>query len=194
MKKVFHQIKMLFISPREAIRIHPPIWQSILVGVFIIFASFLLLLSNSLSPSIFGITLFPSPELKLLPLFLFSLGTQIFTIFLPMFIVYGKKGISGYINNFALIQLCCFGLALIGFLYHEIFWGLYKILPFSGLTANAVFEAIFLLYPALILVLFRYILLWMIATKNDSSTLKLISLVIVHLILSGGICYLGGLL
>lgn len=194
MNKVFLQVKTLFTSPGDAIQIDPPFWASILSGLVIIFASFLLLLSNSLSPSIFGITLFPMPELNPITLTLFALGTQLIVIFLPMIIVYGKKGFDSYIKNFALIQFLCFGLALVGFLYHEVFWNLYKVLPFSGLTANAIFEATLLLYPALILVIFRYILLWMIATKNDSSTFKLVSFVLLHLIFSGVIWYLGGLL
>ncbi len=194
MRESFRQIKLLFSSAVSAIDNPPPPWQSLFVGGMMLVVSFLLLLSNSLSPNILSISIFPAPKLPPVELFLFTISTQIVCVGLPMLLVFGRKGIRTYIDNFALIQLSGLGLALVGFFYNEIFWNLYKLLPLRGLTANAVYEATLLLYPALILVLFRYILLWMISTKLNTSTVKMMMLVASHLVLSALVWIIGGLI
>jgi len=194
MRKIFDQFSLLFTNPSLAIEIKPvflPLVTSLIA--FWVF-SLLLFFQNSLKPDLFSISVFPGLVIKQLPLkLIFSIVTQFIVVGIP-FLVLGKKGISAYFSNLALIQFLCFGLAVIGFLYSSVFWPLYKVLPISGLTAKAVFEAIFLLYPALILVIFRYVMLWMIATKSGASSKMVILMCILHLVLSAGVWFLGGVL
>jgi hypothetical protein len=194
MKEVFFQFKMLFSSPRFAVSNPPSVGGSLLAGVIILLISFPLLLVGSLSSSTVSISVFPPYTLSPISAFAFAVLTQLMCICVPFFITYGVDGARSYLSNFAIIQLPGFGLALVGFLYQEIFWHLYRILPISGLTANAIYEAVLLLYPALVIVLFRYILIWKVATDIDQSPCRLFILIISHLGLSGLMWYLGGLI
>jgi len=194
MRKIIEQMSLLFSNPSLAVKVEPEIWPSILSSIVFWVLSLLLFLQNSLSPEVYSVNIFQGPGIKDVPLKLaISILTQLIVVGLP-FAILCKKGIMAYLSNLALIQFLCFGLALVGFLYSSVFWPLYKILPISGLTAKAGFDAVFLLYPALVLVVFRYVMLWMIATKAGASSRMIVLMCIIHLALSASVWLLGGVL
>lgn len=195
MRAFLQQAKLLLYDAKKAVNLDIGYLSSVGFGFLILGITFLLLLSNSLSPDIVSISLFPTTKTFSFSLrFFAAVVTQLAGVGLPLLIVYGKKGIQAYAKNFALIQFLGLLLALVGFLFFEVFWALYKILPITGLTANAAYEAALLLYPSLVIVVFRYILVWIVATSVDESPTKLVLTTVLHLILCFGIWYVGGLI
>ena len=173
MRRLIQKIKFLFSSVETAVDVEMSIVDNIVYSVIILLVSAFLLLKNSLSSDIIGISIFPFPQsLSFYARFGLAFLVQTFALFLPFTIVLGKRGLMTLLKNLALIQFINLVIILTGFIFESVFWPLYKILPISGLAAQSIFDAVFLLYPVLILVIFRYIFFWILALKSEASAAK----------------------
>ncbi len=195
MKAVFDQFKLVFANPTQAVDSHPTVMQSIAWTVVILGATFLLLLKNALNPSIVSVSpiqLFSSG--KLLESFLANVSVQFVLLCIPFTVVLGAEGFGRLLSNLAILQVPALVMALLGFLYEIAFWPLYKSLPISGLQAKAAFDAMFLLYPALLMLFYRYVIIWIVAVKSGASGRKVFLMILIHLALCIGLYFLGGAL
>ncbi len=181
MKHALDKIKLVFSETDKSIDLPISLIENIAATAILIALSMLFLTNNPLSPDVLSVNMLPfHGKLSIYSKTALSILIQFIVIFFPFIIVLGKKGTVLLSKNIILIQFINLVIVLIGFVYESAFWPLYKLLPISGLTAQSVFDAIFLLYPLLIMIIFRYILLWMIAVKSGTTTSKTILLVITH--------------
>lgn len=195
MKHALSKIKLVFLETDKSIDLPISFAESFLTSIMLIVLSMLFLINNPLSPDVLSLNILPfHGKFDIYSRTAISILIQLIVIFVPFFVVLGKKGILSLSKNIVLIQFINFIIVLIGFVYESAFWPLYKLLPISGLTAQSVFDAIFLLYPLLIMIIFRYILLWMIAIKSGTNASKTIFLVIIHFVISVVVWLIGGML
>lgn len=184
MKHALDKIKLAFSETDKSIDLPISLIENIAATAILIALSMLFLTNNPLSPDVLSVNMLPfHGKLSIYTKTALSILIQFIVIFFPFIIVLGKKGTVLLSKNIILIQFINLVIVLIGFVYESAFWPLYKLLPISGLTAQSVFDAIFLLYPLLIMIIFRYILLWMIAVKSGTTTSKTILLVVTHSVL-----------
>lgn len=184
MKNALNKIKLVLLEADKSIDIPISFSESFLTSVMLIILSMLFLINNPLSPDVLSLNILPfHGKYNIYTKTLVSILIQLVVVFIPFFVVLGKKGILLLSKNIVMIQFINFIIVLIGFVYESAFWPLYKLLPISGLTAQSVFDAIFLLYPLLIMIIFRYILIWMLAIKSGASTSKTILLVVIHFVI-----------
>lgn len=184
MSKFINQLKLLFIKPSQAIEENPPATASLVWSFIILAATFMLLLKNSFNTSIVSV----SPvqlviSTARLEMFLANVSAQLIVLCVPFAIVLGMDGLRKLLNNLALLQIPGLVVSVFGFLYEVAFWPLYKILPLSGLEAKAAFDACFLLYPALLMMVYRYVLIWIVAVKSGANGAKVSLMVVIHLVL-----------
>lgn len=195
MNQVFLQLKLLFSEPSKAVDNHPTALTSLVWSGIIWLITFALLIKNSLNPSIVSV----SPVQVFLGTgrlesFLANLAVQVIIICVPFAIVLGTEGLKKLISNLAIMQIPALVMALFGFLYEVAFWPLYKALPVSGLQAKAAFDAVFLLYPCLLMLVYRYVLIWIVAVKAGANGKKVFLLVTIHLLLCTVLYFVGGVL
>lgn len=184
MKNALNKIKLVLLEADKSIDIPISFSESFLTSVMLIILSMLFLINNPLSPDVLSLNILPfHGKFNIYTKTLISILIQLVVVFIPFFFILGKKGILLLSKNIVMIQFINFIIVLIGFVYESVFWPLYKLLPISGLTAQSVFDAIFLLYPLLIMIIFRYILIWMLAIKSGASTSKTILLVVIHFVI-----------
>jgi hypothetical protein len=167
--------------------------QSIAWTVVILGATFLLLLKNALNPSIVSVSpiqLFATG--RLLESFLANVSVQFVLLCVPFAVVLGAEGFRRILSNLAILQVPALVMAIFGFLYEIAFWPLYKSLPISGLQAKAAFDAMFLLYPALLMLFYRYVIIWIVAVKSGANGRKVFWMILIHLALCIGLYFLGG--
>jgi hypothetical protein len=184
MSKFIYQIRLLFAKPSQAVDEHPSSAVSLLWFCLILCATFGLLLKNSFNTSIVSV----SPiQLVIgtgrLDMFLANVSVQLIVLCVPFAIVLGMEGLKKLLTNLALLQIPGLVIAIFGFLYEIVFWPLYKKLPISGLEAKAAFDACFLLYPALLMTVYRYVLVWIVAVKSGATAAKVTLMVAIHLVL-----------
>jgi hypothetical protein len=195
MRDTLNKIRLVFSETDKSIDLPIKSLENILASAIFIALSMLFLINNPLSPDVLSLNMLPFHwKLDIYSRVIISVLTQFLVIFIPFFVVLGKKGIILMSRNIVLIQFINFIIVLIGFIYESAFWPLYKLLPISGLTAQSVFDAIFLLYPLLIMIIFRYILLWMIAIKSGTTSTKTILLILIHSAICFGVWLIGGIL
>ncbi len=195
MTKVLSQLKTALSNPQKSLDNTPGTTESIIASIILLALSALLLIQNTLSLDILSCSFLLGPvKAGFFAKLGFALLTQIVTTSIPFFVVAGKSGFRLYISNLALIQFIGLLIVLVGFLFGAVFWQLYKVLPISGLTIKAIFEAIFLLYPVLVLIVFRYILLWMLALRTGASPAKITLMAAIYVLLCFGMWFLGGLI
>lgn len=192
MKHALEKIKLVFSETDKSIELKISFVESFIFSAVLIVLSMLFLIDNPLSPDVLSLNILPfHGKFNIYTKTLISVLIQLIVIFIPFSIVLGKKGVILLSRNVVLIQFINFLIVLIGFVYESAFWPLYKLLPISGLTAQSVFDAIFLLYPLLIMIIFRYILIWMLAIKSGASTSKTILLVITHSVICVAVWLIG---
>lgn len=195
MSKFFSQLKLLLVKPSRAVE-DPPWASTSLLWFFIILAvTFVLLLKNSFNTSIVSV----SPiQLVIgtgrLEMFLANVSVQLIVLCVPFAVVLGMDGLRKLLANLALLQIPGLVIAMFGFLYETAFWPLYKVLPLSGLEAKAAFDACFLLYPALLMTVYRYVLIWIVAVKSGASAAKVSLMTAIHLVLCLLLYLAGGVL
>jgi hypothetical protein len=195
MRTAIKQFGMVFTSPSQAVDSHPAILVSLLWSCLVLCATFALLLINSLNTSIISLSpvqLFVGGGR--LESFLANFAVQMIVLCIPFAIVLGMDGIKKLLANLAIIEVPGLVMALFGFLYETVFWHLYKLLPVSGLGAKAAFDAFFLLYPALLMLVYRYVLIWIVAVKAGADGRKIFLMTAIYLVLCVGLYVLGGVL
>ncbi len=195
MKAVLDQLKLLFVKPSQAVDSNPSIIGSVSWTAILLFATFLLLFKNALNPSIVSVSpvqLFTSD--KILESFLANVSAQFLLLCIPFAIVLGADGFRKLLSNLAILQVPALIMAVFGFLYEMAFWPLYKSLPISGLQAKAAFDAIFLLYPALLMLFYRYVIIWIVAVKAGANGNKVFLMILIHAALCACLYFLGGLI
>lgn len=182
MNLTIEKLKLIFTETEKSIELPIQNSQNIIGSIILIILSLLFLLNNPLSPDVLSLSIFPlQGKFNIYTKTIISLLVQFIVIAIPFLVVFGKKGIQIWQKNIILIQLVNLIIVLIGFLYESAFWPLYKMLPIAGLTAQSIFDSIFLLYPLLIMMIFRYMILWIMAIKSGATSIKTIFLVIAHL-------------
>lgn len=195
MRAVLDQLRLLFVKPSQAVDSHPSIIGSASWTVILLLATFMLLFKNALSPSIVSVSpvqLFSGD--RLLESFLANISAQFLLICIPFAIVLGADGFRKLLANLAILQVPALIMAVFGFLYEIAFWPLYKALPISGLQAKAAFDALFLLYPALLMLFYRYVIIWIVAVKAGANGKKVFLLIAIHVVLCVCLYFLGGLI
>ena len=155
MSEFIYQLKLLFSKPSQAVDEHPSITTSLLWSCVIFLATFALLLKNTFNTSIVSVSpiqlVIGSGRLEM---FLANVSVQLIVLCVPFAIVLGRDGLKKLVSNLALLQIPGLIVAIFGFIYEIALWPLYKKLPISGLEAKAAFDACFLLYPALLMMVY----------------------------------------
>lgn len=195
MRAVLDQLRLLFVKPSQAVDSHPSIIGSVSWTVILLLTTFMLLFKNALNPSIVSVSpvqLFSGD--RLLESFLANISAQFLLLCIPFAIVLGADGFRKLLANLAILQVPALIMAVFGFLYEIAFWPLYKALPLSGLQAKAAFDALFLLYPALLMLFYRYVIIWIVAVKAGANGKKVFLLIAIHVVLCVSLYFLGGLI
>ncbi|MBP7733271.1 MAG: hypothetical protein KA140_05885 [Caldisericia bacterium] len=195
MSAFINQLKLLFSKPSQAVDDPPSATTSLLWFCVILLATFALLFKNTFNTSIVSV----SPVqlvigIGRLEMFLANVSVQLIVLCVPFAIVLGMDGLKKLVSNLALLQIPGLVIAIFGFVYEIVLWPLYKKLPVSGLEAKAAFDAVFLLYPALLMMVYRYVLIWIVAIKSGASGAKVSLMVAIHLVLCLLLYLAGGVL
>lgn len=195
MSTFLFQLRLLFVKPSQAVEENPSAVTSLLWFCIILLTTFVLLFKNSFNTSIVSV----SPiQLVIgtgkLEMFLANVSVQLIVLCVPFAIVLGMDGLKKLVSNLALLQIPGLIIAIFGFVYEIALWPLYKKLPISGLEAKAAFDAVFLLYPALLMMVYRYVLIWIVAIKSGANGGKVSLMVAIHLTLCLLLYLAGGVL
>jgi len=194
-RKFIGQARTAFTDLTSAISSSPSIGESIVITLLLQIFCVVLLVQNALGPDATSVSPFPSPVAFSSPVRVaFSFLVQILSILLPVLVFLGKKGLLLFAENLALINFIGFCACVIGLIYQSVFWPMYKLLPLTGILAKAIYESVFLIYPVLVLFIFRYVLLWMLAKKTGASTSQIFLLAGSYLLIAAVMSFVGGLI